>query len=183
MNYFKHETAIVEKDANIGNNTKIWHFAHIRENTNIGENCNFGKGVYIDFEVKIGNEVKIQNEVSIWNGITIEDNVFIGPHACFVNDLYPRSKIWNKDRIKKTLIKEGASIGANSTILCNLEIGKYALIGAGSVVTKNVPNHGIVIGNPAKLVGYACTCGNKLKFLRENTMICDTCKKEIDIKK
>jgi len=181
MDYSKHETAIIEESANIGSNTKIWHFAHIRENTNIGKDCNLGKDVYIDFEVKIGDNVKIQNGVSIWNGITIEDNVFIGPNACFVNDLYPRSKIWNKDKVKKTLIKEGASIGANSTILCNLEIGKYALIGAGSVVTKSVPNYGVVIGNPAKLIGYVCICGNKLKSLRENIMICDSCKKEINI--
>lgn len=183
MNYFKHKTAIVEKDAKIGDNTKIWHFAHIRENAEIGNNCNFGKDIYIDFNVKIGNNVKIQNGVSIWNGITIEDNVFIGPNACFINDLYPRSEIWNEKRLKKTLIKEGASIGANATVLCNLKIGKYSLIGAGSVVTKDVPNYGIVVGNPAKLIGYACTCGNKLKILKDNLMICDSCKKEIDIKK
>jgi len=183
MGYFKHETAIVEEGAKIGNNTKIWHFVQIRENAEIGSNCNIGKDVYIDKDVKIWNNVKIQNGVSIWKGITIEDNAFIGPNACFVNDLYPRSEIWNDERVKKTLIKEGASIGVNATILCDLEIGKYALVGAGSVVTKNVPNYGIVIGNPAKLIGYACICGHKLKEFKDNLMICSSCKKEIDIKK
>lgn len=182
MDYFKHKTAIIEKGAKIGKDTKIWHFAHVRENAEIGENCNFGKDVYIDKNAKIGNNVKIQNSVSIWNGIIIENDVFIGPNACFINDLYPRSKLWNEKRLKKTLIKEGASIGANATILCNLEIGKYALVGAGSVVTKNVPNYGIVVGNPAKLIGYACTCGNKLKPTKKNNiMVCNSCKKEIDI--
>lgn len=183
MNYFKHETAIVEEGAKIGNNTKIWHFAHVREDSEIGENCTISKDVYVDKNAKIGNNVKIGNGVSVWNGVKIEDKAFIAPNVCFTNDLYPRAEIWNKNRVKKTLIKEGASIGANSTILCDLEIGKYALVGAGSVVTKSVPDYGIVIGNPAKLVGYACTCGNKLKDFKENIMICSSCKKEIDIKK
>jgi len=177
MNYSKHETAIIEEGAKIGDNTKVWHFAHIRENSEIGEDCILSKDVYVDFDVKIGNKVKIQNSVSVWNGVTIEDNVMVGPSACFVNDLYPRAEIWNKERVKKTLVKEGASIGANATILCGLEVGKYALVGAGSVVTKSVPDHGIVIGNPAKLIGYACTCGNKLN----DKYICSSCNKEIKI--
>ena len=182
MNYFKHETAIIEENTKIGENTKIWHFAHIREKTEIGNDCNLGKGVYVDYGVKIGNKVKIQNSVSVWHGVTIEDEVFVGPNACFTNDMYPRSQIWNDERLKKTLIKKGASIGANSTILCDLEIGEYAVVGAGSVVTKSIPNHGIVIGNPAKLIGYACTCGYRLED-KGNVMVCSSCKKEIDIKK
>lgn len=182
MDYFKHETAIVEEGAKIGKDTKIWHFAHVRGNAKIGSNCNIGKDAYIDNNAQIGNRVKIQNGVSVWNGVTIEDSVMVGPNACFTNDLYPRAEIWNEERIKKTLVKEGASIGANATIICGNEIGKYALIGAGSVVTKNIPAHAIVVGNPAKIIGYACTCGERLKVVKNSLMFCNSCKKEINIK-
>jgi len=178
MNHFKHETAVVEEGAKIGNNTKIWHFAHIRGTAEIGNNCTISKDVYVDANAKIGNNVKIGNSVSIWNGMTIEDGVMISPNSCFTNDLYPRAEIWNEERLKKTLIMKGATIGANSTILCGIEIGKYALIGAGSVVTKNVPNHALVTGNPARVKGYVCTCGNRL----DENFFCKSCKKEINIK-
>lgn len=175
--YHKHETAIIEENCIIGDDTNIWHFSHIRKGARIGKNCNFGKDTYIDTDVKIGDNVKIQNSVSVWNGVTIENNAFIGPGAVFTNDLYPRSMVWIKERIKKTLVKEGASIGANATILCNdLVIGRYAMVGAGSVVTKNVPDHALVVGNPAKIVGYVCECGNKIIY-RTKTLIkrCDKC--------
>jgi acetyltransferase-like isoleucine patch superfamily enzyme len=167
MKYFVHPTAIVEEGAKIGENTRIWHFAHIRENAEIGKNCNIGKSVYIDKDVKIGNNVKIQNFVSIYKGVEIEDDVFIGPSVTFTNDLYPRAFIWGEDKIVKTKVKRGASIGANSTIICGITIGEYAMIGAGSVVTKDVPPFGLVYGNPARLKGYVCYCGKKLENILE----------------
>ena len=161
MKYFKHPTAVVESD-DIGEGTKVWHFAHIREKAKIGRNCNIGKGVYIDTEVEIGNNIKIQNFVSIYKGVKIEDDVFIGPSVTFTNDLYPRAFIWNEDKIIPTLVKRGASIGANSTIICGVTIGEYAMIGAGSIVTGDVPPFGLVYGNPARLKGFVCYCGKKL---------------------
>ena len=179
----------IADNVKFGKDVKIFSFVNLY-GCEIDDRTKIGAFVEIQKGAKIGKDCKISSHTFICEGVTIEDRVFVSHNVTFINDKYPRSA--NPDGSLQTeedwvcvptLIKEGASIGANSTILCNLEIGKYALIGAGSVVTKNVPNHGIVIGNPAKLVGYACTCGNKLKFLRENTMICDTCKKEIDIKK
>lgn len=165
-NYYKHSTAIVESD-NIGDGSKIWHFAHIRERAIIGKNCNVGKSVYIDIDVKIGDSVKIQNFVSIYKGVEIEDDVFVGPSVIFTNDLYPRSFIWREDNIVQTTIKKGSSIGANSTIICGLTIGEYAMVGAGSVVTKDVPPFYLVFGNPARLKGFVCYCGKRLKNVIE----------------
>jgi len=186
MSYFKHPTAIIEKNVKIGKNTRIWHFVHIREGAVIGENCNIGKCVYIDTDVKIGNNVKIQNFATIYRGVEIEDDVFIGPHVTFTNDLYPRafSKNW---KVVPTLVKKGASIGANATIICGVTIGEYAMIGAGSVVTRDVPNFGLVYGNPAKLKGYVCYCGRKLERVVERgedfiEYICSFCKREVKIK-
>lgn len=167
MAYYVHPTAIIEEDVSIGEGTRIWHFVHIRKRARIGRNCNIGKGVYIDTEVRIGNNVKIQNFVSVYRGVTIEDDVFIGPHATFTNDLYPRS--YNTSwEIVPTIVKKGASIGANATIVCGVTIGEYAMVGAGAVVTKDVPPFGLVYGNPARLKGFVCYCGRPLK---ENMII------------
>ncbi len=161
---------IISKGAKIGKNTKVWHFSQVRENAIMGENCIIGKNCYIDFDVKIGNNVKIQNNSSIYHGSTIEDGVFIGPHVCLTNDKVPRAI--NEDgtlknnsdwKVGKILIKKGASIGACSVILPNITIGKFAMVGAGSVVTKDVPDFGLVYGNPAKLHGYVDKKGNKVK--------------------
>lgn len=165
-----HDTAEVADSAVIGEHTKIWHHSQIRPGAVIGENCNFGKGVYIDEGVHVGNNVKIQNYVSVYHGVTIQDGVFIGPHACFTNDMRPRSinvdgspKSADDWELSKTLIKKGAAIGANSTIRCGITIGEWAMIGSGSVVTRDVPDHGLMFGNPARLHGFVCPCGEKLE--------------------
>jgi len=186
---FSHKTAIIEEGAKIGENTKIWHHTHVREGGKIGSNCNIGKNCYIDKGAIVGNNVKIQNNVSVWHGVVIEDDVFVGPNVVFTNDLYPRAFIWDKERLQKTLIKKGASLGANSTIICgNRVIGEYALVGAGAVVTKDVPPHGLVIGNPARLVGFVCKCGYPLKekIGEEDHFVimkCDHCNSTIKINK
>ena len=161
MAFFKHPTAVVESD-DIGDGTRIWHFAHVREGSKIGKNCIIGKSVYIDADVGIGNRVKIQNFVSVYKGVRIEDDVLIGPSVTFTNDLYPRAFSWSEDKITLTVVKKGASIGANSTIVCGVTIGSYAMIGAGSVVTKGVLPFGLVYGNPGELKGFVCYCGRKL---------------------
>lgn len=166
MSYYRHPTAIVESDK-IGEGSKVWHFAHIREYVEIGKNCNIGKSVYIDSEVKIGYNVKIQNFSTIYKGVELEDDVFVGPSVVFTNDLYPRAFIWGEDKIVQTFVRKGSSIGANSTIVCGLTIGEYAMVGAGSVVTKDVPPFGLVFGNPARLRGFVCYCGKKLSNIIE----------------
>lgn len=148
--YFSHKSAIISEHAKIGKNTKIWHFSHIREGAFIGENVTIGQNVYIDSDVSIGDNCKIQNNVSVYKGVVIEDNVFIGPSVTFTNDLYPEVDGWSEKRITKTLISKGCSIGANSTILCGVTVKKNALIGAGSVVTKDIEENTINYGNPAR---------------------------------
>ena len=161
---FKHPTAIVESDE-IGAGTKIWHFAHVREAAKIGKNCTIGKDAYIDTGVEIGANVKIENFASVYKGVTIDDDVFIGPGVTFTNDLYPRAFIWSEDKLGYTKVKRGASIGAHATIVCGITIGEYAMVGAGSVVTKDVVPFGLVYGNPARLAGYVCSCGRKLSMI------------------
>ncbi|MFA4702001.1 acyltransferase [Pyrococcus kukulkanii] len=185
--YFVHPTAVVEEDVEIGEGTRIWHFAHIRRRAKIGKNCNIGKDVYIDVGVEIGNNVKIQNGVSVYRGVKVEDDVFLGPHMTFTNDLYPRafSQDWE---VVPTLVKRGASIGANATIVCGVTIGEYAMVGAGSVVTKDVPPFGLVYGNPARLKGFVCYCGRPLKEKigeDESYVIfkCSHCGREVKIRR
>jgi acetyltransferase-like isoleucine patch superfamily enzyme len=180
-----HKSAYVE-DAKIGEGTNIWHFAHIRKGAKVGKNCNIGKDVYIDTNVVIGNNCKIQNFASIYQGVKIGNNVFVGPHVCFTNDMYPRAFIlWNKEKLEKTFVKDNASIGANSTIIAGITVGKYAMIGAGSVVTKDVPDHALVFGNPARIQGFVCECGIKLnkKSRKKNIVLffCPECRKEISM--
>ena len=180
MDPYIHSSAFIEEGSSIGYGSKIWHHAQIRTGANIGNNCIIGKGVFIDANVIIGNNVKIQNYVSVYQGVTIQDDVFIGPHVVFTNDLRPRAVgIWE---ITKTTVEKGASIGANSTIICGNNIGHYAMIGAGSVVTKPVQKHSLVFGNPAKFSSYVCFCGNKLDTNHEEKIKkCPKCNKQLDL--
>jgi UDP-2-acetamido-3-amino-2,3-dideoxy-glucuronate N-acetyltransferase len=169
---FIHPTAVVDEGAQIGAGTKIWHFCHLAPTCKVGERCNIGQNVYIDNNTVIGNGVKIQNNVSVYNGVIIEDDVFLGPSMVFTNVINPRSFIQRKDEFKKTFIRKGASIGANATILCGIEIGAYAMIGAGAVVTKNVLAHSIATGNPARQTGWISEAGIKLHFSANGIGIC-----------
>jgi UDP-2-acetamido-3-amino-2,3-dideoxy-glucuronate N-acetyltransferase len=164
VNYFVHESSYIDENVSIGRDTKIWHFCHIQKGAQIGEKCSLGQNVNISNNVKIGNGVKIQNNVSVYEGIELEDYVFCGPSMVFTNDLTPRSK-YPKDveGYKRTLVKYGASIGANATIICGNTIGRWAMIASGAVVTKNVPDHALMVGIPAKQMGWVCECGIVLK--------------------
>ncbi|TCS83373.1 acyltransferase [Tepidibacillus fermentans] len=171
---FIHPSAEVSDRAKISEGTKIWNQAQIREDVEIGENCIISKDVYIDKGVKIGNRCKIQNGISIYHGVEIEDDVFLGPHMVFTNDLYPRA--YNDEWIvTPTRIKKGASIGANATIVCGNEVGRYAMVAAGAVVTKDVPDYALVVGNPARIIGYVCECGRKMEQIEEDVYKCNTC--------
>ena len=180
-----HETAIVEEGVQLGEGTRIWHFAHVRKGAKIGRNGNIGKDVYIDTNVVIGDNCKIQNFASLYHGLIVGNNVFIGPHVCFTNDLFPRASIWNEERLVKTIVKDGVSIGANSTIIAGITIGESAMVGAGAVVTKDVPNRALVFGNPARVRGFVCECGKKLekKSKKKNLvlLLCPQCGKEVSI--
>ena len=161
MGIFIHPTAEVSEKADIGEGTKVWNLAQIRENSRIGQNCIISKNVYIDAGVRIGNNVKVQNNVNVYHGVTIEDDVFLGPSMTFTNDLYPRA--FNDDwEVTETVVKKGASLGANVTVVCGVTIHEYAMAGSGSVITKDVPSHALVVGNPAKQIGWVCRCGHKL---------------------
>lgn len=172
MSYFKHETAVVDDGCTIGNGTKIWHFSHVMPNCEMGENCNLGQNVVVSPGVKLGNNVKIQNNVSIYTGVICEDDVFLGPSMVFTNITNPRSAIIRRDQYVETLVRKGASIGANATIVCGNEIGEYALIGAGAVVTKPVPAFALLVGNPAKQLGWVSEYGHRLNFDQNNEAIC-----------
>lgn len=164
MDYFVHESAIVDSGCKIGKGSKIWHFSHIMPDCIIGENCNIGQNVVVSPGVVLGNNVKVQNNVSIYTGVICEDDVFLGPSMVFTNVMNPRSAITRRDQYLKTVVKKGASIGANATIVCGHDIGEYAFIGAGAVVTKDVPPYALLIGNPARQHGWMSEYGHKLKF-------------------
>jgi UDP-2-acetamido-3-amino-2,3-dideoxy-glucuronate N-acetyltransferase len=181
--YFAHETAVIDAGCKIGNGTKIWHFTHIMPNCEIGENCNIGQNVVVSPEVILGNNVKIQNNVSLYTGVICEDDVFLGPSMVFTNIINPRSAIIRKDQYVKTIVKKGASIGANATIVCGHNIGEYAFIGAGAVVTKEVPAYALVVGNPAKQIGWISEYGHRLDFNSEGIAICGESKEKYKFNK
>jgi len=164
--YFVHESSYVDEPCEIGAGTRIWHFSHIMRNSRIGKKCNIGQNVVVSPDCVIGNNVKIQNNVSVYTGVTLEDDVFCGPSMVFTNVINPRSHVERKDEYKDTLVRRGATIGANATIVCGITLGKYALVGAGAVVTRDVPDFGVVYGSPAKLRAWACQCGLMLEFER-----------------
>ena len=172
-NYFSHETAVIDNDCEIGLGTKIWHFSHIMTNSKIGKNCNIGQNVVVSPDVILGNNVKVQNNVSIYTGVICEDDVFLGPSMVFTNIINPRSAVIRKDEYKQTLVKKGASIGANATVICGNEIGEYALIGAGAVVTKQVLPYALVVGNPSKQIGWVSEYGHRLNFDKNGMATCD----------
>ena len=182
-----HPTAEVSSKAEIGEGSSIWHYCQVRERTKIGKGCNFGKGVYVDFDVVIGNNVKVQNRVNIYHGVIIEDDVFLGPSMTFTNDMMPRSFV-DDFKVYETLVKKGASIGANATIICGITIGRYAMVGAGAVVTKDVPDHALVVGNPARIMGFVCECGQRAIFkqvtdLKKAVLSCKKCGSTFEIDK
>lgn len=176
MGVYIHPTAEVSEEAYLGNNTKVWNLAQVREHSHVGCDCIISKNVYIDTGVVIGNRVKIQNNVNVYHGVVVEDDVFLGPSMTFTNDMYPRAFIedW---KITETLVKRGASIGANVTVVCGTVIGEYAMIGSGSVVTKNVHSHALMVGNPARQIGWVCRCGNRL----DQAGTCKVCGKKYDL--
>ncbi len=178
MNYFNHETAVIDEGCEIGGGTKIWHFSHIMSNCIIGENCNIGQNVVVSPEVVLGKNVKIQNNVSIYSGVTCEDDVFLGPSMVFTNVTNPRSAVNRRGEYSKTIVKKGASIGANATIVCGHDIGEYAFIGAGAVVTKTVPAYALVVGNPAKQIGWMSEYGHRLEFDDNGIAVCEESKEK-----
>ena len=180
--YFSHETAIIDSNCKIGNGTKIWHFSHVMSNCVIGERCNIGQNVVVSPEVILGNNVKVQNNVSIYTGVICEDDVFLGPSMVFTNVINPRSAINRKNEYLKTIVQKGATIGANATIVCGNAIGKYAFIGAGSVVTKEVLDYALVVGNPSKQIGWVGEYGHKLEFNDQNIAVCIESKQEYQLK-
>lgn len=172
MNYFSHPTAIIDDNCEIGEGTKIWHFSHIMGGCSIGNNCNLGQNVVVSTGVVLGSNVKVQNNVSIYTGVVCEDDVFLGPSMVFTNVINPRSAIVRKDQYKKTIVRRGASIGANATVLCGNEIGEFAMIGAGAVVTKPVPAYALLIGNPARQIGWISEYGHRLNFDASGKAVC-----------
>ena len=170
--FFIHESSFVDANVTIGKNTKIWHFSHILSHTLIGDNCSFGQNSVVGPHVKIGNNVKVQNNISIYEGVEVEDDVFIGPSVVFTNVINPRSFIVRKEEFKKTVLKKGCSIGANATIVCGYNIGEYALVGAGAVVTKDVPDYALVVGNPSRQLGWVSKAGHRLVFNEQDLSTC-----------
>jgi UDP-2-acetamido-3-amino-2,3-dideoxy-glucuronate N-acetyltransferase len=176
--YFVHESSYVDDGAEIGAGTTIWHFCHIMPHSRIGEHCNIGQNVVVSPDVIIGNNVKIQNNVSVYTGVIVEDDVFLGPSMVFTNVINPRSHVSRKDEYKTTLVRRGASIGANATIICGITLGYYSFVGAGAVVTRDVPDYALVYGSPARIRGWVCQCGEPLTFSKQDSGergICQSC--------
>lgn len=180
--YFAHETAVIDEGCQIGEGTKIWHFSHIMPNCEIGKQCNIGQNVVISPEVKLGNNVKVQNNVSIYTGVICDDDVFLGPSMVFTNVTNPRSAVNRRGQYTKTHVGKGATIGANSTIVCGHDIGTFAFIGAGAVVTKNVPAYALLVGNPAKQIGWMSEYGHRLNFDEEGFATCEESGEKYQIK-
>lgn len=180
--YFAHETAIIDEGCRIGKGTKIWHFSHIMTNCIIGEKCNIGQNVVISPEVVLGSNVKVQNNVSIYTGVICEDDVFLGPSMVFTNISNPRSEIVRRDKYEKTVVEKGATIGANATIICGNNIGRYAFVGAGAVVTREVKPYSLVVGNPAKHIGWMSEYGHRLEFNEEQIAVCPESKEMYQLK-
>jgi len=175
---FIHESAYVDQPCNIGDGTRVWHFCHIMKNATIGKDCILGQNVYVGSNTVIGDRCKIQNNVSLYDGVILEDDVFCGPSMVFTNVVNPRSSVSRKHEFKQTLVKRGASIGANASIVCGITIGQYSFVGAGAVVTKDVPDYALVYGNPARIMSWMCQCGTKLKFKargQKQTAACGSC--------
>ena len=173
--YFVHESSYVDEPCSIGPGTKVWHFSHVMKNSRIGERCNIGQNVVISPDVVIGNNVKIQNNVSVYTGCILEDDVFCGPSMVFANVMNPRSHVARKDEYKTTLVRRGASLGANCTVVCGTTIGQYAFVGAGSVVTRDIPDYALVYGNPARVRGWMCACGIGLELNGGGRGKCKAC--------
>jgi UDP-2-acetamido-3-amino-2,3-dideoxy-glucuronate N-acetyltransferase len=182
MNYQVHPSAYIDEGSQIGNGTKIWHFSHIMSGCIVGENCNIGQNVVISPQVVLGNNVKIQNNVSVYTGVICEDDVFLGPSMVFTNVINPRSHVSRKDEYQPTIIRKGASIGANATLVCGHEIGQYALIGAGTVVTKTVKPYALIVGNPSMQIGWVSEYGHRLIFDENGLAVCPETKQEYKLK-
>lgn len=181
--YFAHETAVIDPHCLIGEGTKIWHFSHIMSHCIIGEQCSIGQNVVVSPQVKLGNRVKIQNNVSVYTGVICEDDVFLGPSAVFTNVINPRSAIVRKSEYLPTVVKKGATIGANATIVCGITLGRYAFVGAGAVVTKDIPDYALVVGNPARQTGWMSEYGHKLKFDADGRAVCPESKEQYKLEK
>ena len=181
MKYYAHETAVIDEGCEIGEGTKIWHFSHIMPNCEIGLNCNIGQNVVVSPDVKLGNNVKVQNNVSIYSGVICEDDVFLGPSMVFTNVTNPRSGVNRRGQYAKTTVQRGASIGANATIVCGHDIGEFAFIGAGAVVTKNILPYALVVGNPARQIGWMSEYGHRLEFDAEGFAICPESKSRFQL--
>jgi len=179
--YFAHETAVIDNDCEIGEDTKIWHFSHIMTGCKIGNNCNIGQNVVVSPDVVLGNNVKVQNNVSIYTGVICDDDVFLGPSMVFTNVINPRSAVNRKSEYMKTIVKKGATFGANCTIVCGITIGEYAFIGAGAVVTKDVKSYALIVGNPGKQIGWMSEYGQRLEFNEQNIAVCPESKEKYQL--